>query len=273
LLLVVALLAIICASCSADRIILGENHDSVDAHGARREIIRSAGKSIECWIAPSKAAQSAEPKAFVIYFVGRGDRADRWTTAVAGAWDEFPVQVWGVNYPASGGTDGPPNLTRVGDNAVAVFDELRHRFGDHPVFVEGGSFGTTAALCVAAHRPVAGIVLQNPPPLRELIMGRHGWWNLWLIAGPVAHQIPQNLDSIDNARHSHAPAVFILSDADEMIPPSYHDKVVSAYAGPKHVIHMPGARHNDPLTREAAEQLARERKWLWEQQFLTSADN
>jgi len=42
-----------------------------------------------------------------------------------------------------------------------------------------------AALSVAARRPVAGLVLQNPPPLRQLIMGHYGWWNLWLVAGAV----------------------------------------------------------------------------------------
>src|SRR5947207_1498270 len=92
---VLALLTIICASCSADRIILGSNHQLVDAHGARREIIQSAGKTIECWIVRSAAARSSEPRGVVLYFVGRGDRADRWTAAVAGAWDKWPVEVWG----------------------------------------------------------------------------------------------------------------------------------------------------------------------------------
>jgi pimeloyl-ACP methyl ester carboxylesterase len=263
-LLILALLILVCASCSADRIILGENHKPVDAHGARRGILHVQGRNIECWTARSAAARSSEPVALVLYFVGRGDRADRWTAAVAGAWDKLPVEVWGVNYPASGGSDGPPSLVRVGENAVAAFDEVRHRFGSRPIFVEGGSFGTTAALCVAARRPVAGVVLQNPPPLRQLILGHYGWWNLWLVAGPVALQIPHNLDSVDNAAHSRAPAVFILADGDEMIPPAYHEKIVSAYAGDKRIIHIPGARHADGLPREAAEQLAQDRQWLWD---------
>ena len=50
---------------------------------------------------------------------------------------------------------------------------------------------------VAANRPVAAIVLQNPPPLRQLILGHYGWWNLWLIATPVALGVPSELDSLN----------------------------------------------------------------------------
>jgi hypothetical protein len=39
---------------------------------------------------------------------------------------------------------------------------------------------------VAANRPCAGLVLTNPPPLRNMILQRFGWWNLWLLATPVA---------------------------------------------------------------------------------------
>jgi hypothetical protein len=58
--------------------------------------------------------------------------------------------------------------------------------------------------------------------------------------------------------------VFLLAGSDEVIPPKYHKLVVDAYAGPKHLIPLPGARHNDPLTREAAEELQHERQWLWQ---------
>ena len=79
------------------------------------------------------------------------------------------------------------------------------------IFVTGRSLGTAAALYVAAHRPVAGLVLQNPPPLQSLILRRHGWWNLWLLAGPIAMQVPADLNSLRNAPKVTAPAVFVLA--------------------------------------------------------------
>jgi hypothetical protein len=250
----------------ADRIILGGNHDKVDAGGARPQVIRAQGRAVECWIARSPGATAAhEPEAYVLFFVGKADRADRWTTAVAGAWGDHPVEVWGMNYPGSGGSDGPIKLADVAPAALAVYDEVRKVAGTRPIYIHAGSFGTTVGLHVAAHRPVAGLILQNPPPLRQLILGHYGWWNLWAGAGPVAMRIPSDLDSLVNAARVSAPAVFISAGADGLIPASYHRMVIDAYAGPKRVIEMPGAGHDTPLTREAAEQFAKDLEWMWNQ--------
>jgi hypothetical protein len=118
-------------------------------------------------------------------------------------------------------------------------------------------------LYVAANRPVAGLVLQNPPPLRRLILGYYGWWNLWVAAGPLASRVPPELDSIANGSRCSAPAVFISAGADPIIPARYHRMVIDAYAGPKRVIEMPGADHDAPLTREAAADFAKGLDWLW----------
>jgi hypothetical protein len=249
----------------ADRIILGTNHDDVDPAGARPTTIRRAdGHAIECFIVRSPGAVARQPEALVLFFVGKADRADRWVSAVAGAWGERPVEVWGMNYPGSGRSDGPPRLTDVPPGALAVYDAARQTAGSRPIFIHAGSFGTTAALYVAANRPVAGLVLQNPPPLRQLILGYYGWWNLWTLAGPIASRVPAELDSLKNASRVPASAVFISAGADGVIPARYHRRVFGAYAGPKRMIEMPGAGHDSPLTREAAADFAKDVDWLWQ---------
>lgn len=264
ILILFALVSLISLGC-ADRLILGENHDSVDPAGARSMIVRVDGRAVECWIVRSPGAlKGREPQALVLFFVGKADRSDRWITAVAGAWGERPVEVWGMNYPGSGGSDGPAKLANVGPNALAVYDAARQVAGTRPIFIHAGSFGTTAGLYVAANRPVAGLILQNPPPLRQLILGHYGWWNLWAAAGPIAMRIPPELDSIANGGKSTASAVFISAGADSLIPPSYHRMVIDAYAGPKRVIEMPGATHDSALTHEAAQSLATDMDWLWQ---------
>jgi alpha-beta hydrolase superfamily lysophospholipase len=243
--------------------VLPSNHERINAPSATQKLIDVGGKTIECWVAKSPAATTRPTGAFVLFFVGKGDRADRWIDAVASAWNE-PVEIWGMNYPGSGAsTDGFPRLKLVVASALAVFDHLHSLDPARPIFIHAGSFGTAAALCVAARRPVAGLILQNPPPLRQLILGRYGWWNLWLIAGPIALEIPSTLDSIANAQHTTAPAIFILAGSDTLVPPPYQQKVVKAYAGEKRVITMPNATHNSPLTHDAAQQFAKEMLWLW----------
>jgi pimeloyl-ACP methyl ester carboxylesterase len=239
------------------------NHEVVNVSDAERKIVVVAGRKVECWVARSPGARGVEPQAFVLFFVGKGDRADRWTGAVAGAWGDKPVEVWGMNYPGSGGTEGNADITQVAPDALGVFDAAGEAAHGRPVFIHAGSFGTTAALSVAARRPVAGLVLQNPPPLRQLILGRYGWWNLWLFAGPVALGVPTELDSIANARKTTAPAVFILAGRDTTVPPEYQQKVVAAYAGERRIVEMSWATHDDPLSKEAAEAFAKDLNWLW----------
>lgn len=263
--IVAAFIASFACGCVGNALVLGSNHEKIDPGKAQRRIVHADGRAVECWVARSPGATEPgqPPAAFVLVFIGKGDRADRWISAMAATWGAKPVELWGMNYPGSGGTDGPTELVRVTPNALATYDAVRRIAGHRPIFVQAGSFGTTAGLAVAARRPVAGLILQNPPPLRELLLGYYGWWNLWLLAGPTSQQIPPELDSIANAANVHSPAIFILAGNDVVIPPYYHELVVSAYAGPKRRIDIPGGGHDGGLTREAVAELAKGIDWLW----------
>jgi hypothetical protein len=108
---------------------------------------------------------------------------------------------------------------------------------------------------VAARRPVAGVILQNAPPLQQLILQHHGWWNGWVLAGIVALEIPPDLDSIANATQCRAPAIFIIADHDRTVPPRFQHMIVTAYAGTKQVIVQRGADHVVPLSKDEQGQL------------------
>jgi pimeloyl-ACP methyl ester carboxylesterase len=135
----------------------------------------------------------------------------------------------------------------MGEAGVAAFDALKTKADGKPIYVFGASIGSAVALHVAANRDVRGLVLHNPPPLRQIILRNYGWWNLWLLAGPVALQIPPDLDSVANAKRIHAPAIFLLAENDEIVPPRFQRLVVDSFAGEKQVIPLPGAYHNSPI--------------------------
>jgi pimeloyl-ACP methyl ester carboxylesterase len=162
-----------------------------------------------------------------------------------------------------GGSEGPVEAARVCPDALALYDHVAPIAGSRPIFVEGASFGTAVSLSVAARRPVAGVILRNPAPMRQLILGAHGWWNLWLLAGPVAAHVPADLDSVTNAARCKAPAIILLAGADVKVPPKYQHLVVDAYAGPRRLIEMPGAGHDSPLSHETAEALKADMNWMW----------
>jgi uncharacterized protein len=248
-----------------DHLILFPTRAPIDAGGASRKTIPFENGQLEVWIAQSQLARSkGNADIYVLRFYGNADRAERWPAVEAEMWNDRAVEIWGVNYPGFGGSTGPPRLSKIGPAALAAFDELKRRAADRPIVPFGTSIGATAALHVAAFRPagISGLVLQNPPPLREMIVRRFGWWNLWLLAGPVALQIPKDLDSIANAKAIHAPAIFLLAEKDEVVPSRYHRLVVDAYAGQKRVISLHGAYHNDPIEGTALAELNNALDWL-----------
>jgi pimeloyl-ACP methyl ester carboxylesterase len=248
-----------------DHLILFPTKTPINAGGAVRKTIPFENGQLEVWIAQSRLARSkGNAEIYVLRFYGNADRAERWPAAEAGMWNDRAVEIWGMNYPGFGGSTGPAQLSKIGPAALAAFDELKRHAGNTPIVPFGTSIGATAALQVAASRPagIAGLILQNPPPLREMILRRFGWWNLWLLAGPVASQIPKDLDSISNAKAIRAPAIFLLAEKDEVVPPHYHKLVVDAYTGEKRVIQLPGAYHNDPIESAALANLNNAVDWL-----------
>jgi len=272
-----------------DHLILFPTRAPIDTGGAVRKSVPFENGDLEIWTAQSRRAQAqGRADVFVLRFYGNADRADRWAAMEAEMWNDRAVEIWGMNYPGFGGSTGPARLARIGPAAVAAFDELtRHaanksaaesavasRQAPSPalktadttasIVLFGTSIGATAALHVAGSRPagIAGLILHNPPPLREMILRQFGWWNLWLLAGPVALQLPRDLDSIANARASRTPAIFLLAERDEMVAPRFHRLVVQAYAGEKRIIELRGAYHNDPIEGTALTDLNDALGWL-----------
>src|SRR5256712_5110946 len=246
-----------------DHLILFPSTKRIDPRGAIRRTVPFENGQLELWTAKSRAAQkSGRPDVYVLRFYGNADRAERWVSAEADSWNERAIEIWGMNYPGFGGSIGPAKLARVAPGALTAFDALRAEAGDHPIVLFGASLGTAAALHVAANRSAAGLILHNPPAIRQMILRQFGWWNLWLLAGPLALQIPKDLDSIANAKTVRAPAIFLLAERDQVVAPRFHRLVVNAYAGEKRVIELHGAYHNDPIEGIALADLNDGLGWL-----------
>jgi uncharacterized protein len=255
--------AVIALAPLPDRLVLFPSTNRINAGSAERRTVPFQTGELEVWTARSQLAQErGQPDVYVLRFYGNADRADRWVALEAEMWNNRAVEVWGMNYPGFGGSTGPARLAKMGPAALTAFDELQNVAGDRPVVVYGASIGTTTALHIAANRRVAGLILHNPVAMRQIILRQFGWWNLWLFAGPMAQKIPRDLDSIANARASHAPAILLLAEQDEVIAPRFQRLVVDAYAGEKRIIPLSGAHHNDPIEGTALADFHRALDWL-----------
>lgn len=252
----------------ADKLILFPTTQPIDAGKAARTAIPFNGGDLEIWSASSRrAAQQASADVYVLRFYGNADRAERWVAYEAQEWDSRAVEVWGVNYPGYGGSSGPATLPAMSGSGLAAYDAIAAKARGKPIIVFGTSIGSTVALHIGANRKTAGLVLHNPPAMRQMALRAFGWWNLWLLAGPVALQIPRELDSIENAKRVHAPAVFLLAERDEVVAPRFQQLVVRAYAGKKRVVSLPGAGHNSPVEGAALGNAHNAYEWLLQQSY------
>ena len=257
-------LAVLAYIFNPDRLLLFPTTGPLSSIGATRHFIPFDGGKLEIWVGHSLGwYPGVTPDVYVLRFYGNADRADPNVGTEVFQWTPpGTVEFQGVNYPGFGASTGPAHLDRIGPAALAAFDALHRTADGRPIIVFGTSLGTTAALHVAAHRAVAGVILQNPPPLRQIVLRQFGWWNLWLLAGPVALRIPAALDSLANARAVRAPGVFLLAEKDEIVAPRFQRLVADAYAGEKRMVPLPGAYHNSPLDGPAQVEFHRSVDWL-----------
>ena len=252
------------AGCvSADRLLLHPSTHPIETAGAVSEKIPFEDGVVEIWKAKTPAAQRDGAKVYVLTFYGNADRADRWPAHEAALWGDQAVEVWGVNHPGYGGTTGPARLNRIAAVATSALDHLRKIAHGKPIIVSGTSIGSTAALHLAAQPGVSGLIARSPTPLQQTAM-RHGWWNLWLIAAPVAVQIPSDLDSVKNAKAASVPAVFLITAKDTLVTPPCQRMVIDAYRGEKRTVVLAEAGHNSPLEEFEVREYEAALSWLYE---------
>jgi pimeloyl-ACP methyl ester carboxylesterase len=200
---------------------------------------------IQVWTERTPACGNAEPEVFLLRFLGARGRAEMGTTDPLNRAPDAKGEVWIANPPGFGTSTGPISLPRYAAAALRVFDALRQRAAGRPVWVYGQSFGTTAALHVAAQRQIDWLVLKNVTPARQILrlhLPRGFQW----IADTRAMRLPPELDAHRNAALAQAPALFLTSRHDQLAPPALQAAIRDAYQGPSELC-LINATHDQHL--------------------------
>ena len=197
------------------------------------DLVAADGTRLAGWIRPAVA----KPAPALIYFGGNAEEVS-WTLADPRWPRDWTVVA--VNYRGYGASGGEPGERALSEDALAIYDAVAKREGvdSKRMVAFGRSLGTGVATYLAAHRPVAAVVLASP--FDSLVaMGRTHY--PWL---PVRLLLRHRFDSGSLAGSLTMPLLAIVAEDDAIIPAARSRALYDAWAGEKTWVVVPKTDHN-----------------------------
>lgn len=194
------------------------------------------------WLEPRDA------RAEVVFFHGNGGNLSNWLPVLA-AMHAHGCAVLAIDYRGYGASTGSPSesgLYRDADATLALFWRERDRaprpFDQaqrRPVVYWGRSLGAAPAAYAAQVRAPDGLILESPFPDKASV-----------IAGDPLFRVLNLFSSFrfptaEFLRTYAGPALVIHGDADTIVDVGLGRRVFEALRGPKRLVIVPGADHND----------------------------
>ncbi len=175
----------------------------------------------------------------LLWFYGNGETvAAIWP--VVRAFQPPGTALLVLDYPGYGGSGGRATEAALYAAADAAYDALATRPDVDPqrIYVYGRSLGSAVATYTAAHRRVAGLILESPFT-NAAAMAQHHYRLL------PRFLLRLSLDNVANIRRVHCPILLFHGDADRLVPTAMGMAVAAAAAGPVKVVLIHGSGHND----------------------------
>jgi len=175
----------------------------------------------------------------VIYFGGNAEEV----TANA----PLAMQTYGaravllVNHRGYGDSTGKPGEAAMVADGTALFDwaSRRQDVDATRIALHGRSLGTGIAVQVAAARTPACVILTSPfASARGVASELYPWL-------PIGLLMRHPFDSQARAPSIHAPALFLIGSADDVIAPRHSQRLAAAWGGPHETVVLEGFGHND----------------------------
>ena len=180
----------------------------------------------------------AEGLPFLVYYGGNGEEVS-WNFP---GFAELPLSGFLLmNYRGYGDNEGRPSADVLKADALFLLDELLKRKGLSPeqVVLMGRSLGSGVAVHVASQRKVGALLLVTPFDRLSSLASHH-----YPIL-PVRWLLRHRMDSVDLAPKLSVASLVILAGEDRVVPPQYGRRLHDALGGPKELLMIPGADHND----------------------------
>jgi pimeloyl-ACP methyl ester carboxylesterase len=173
----------------------------------------------------------------LIYFSANAEEASRLVPKVS------TLQGWTValiNYRGYGDSEGKPGERELFSDALEIYDLFTSRadIDRTAVSVMGRSIGTGVATYLAAHRPVASVILVSPYDTMLDVAKTHFPFL------PVELIFKYRFDSLSLAPSIQASLLVLVGSNDSLIPKQHSKKLADAWGGPVEFEEIAGAGHN-----------------------------
>lgn len=144
-----------------------------------------------------------------------------------------------LSYRGYGTSDGRPSEAGVYRDARAALDHVAGLgFPPERTFIYGRSIGSAVAVDAARGRSLGGLILITPLSTgRDVARGQGLGWLLWAVGHPF--------DSMAKLPELSCPMLIIHGDRDTVVPLELGQRLHDAYAGPRRMVVLEGAGHND----------------------------
>lgn len=195
------------------------------------------GLDLDAWFVP------AGPTAVAVFPGNAGNRAARAPLARALAAEGLSVLL--VDYRGYGGNPGSPSEEGLRADARAAADWLAAHPELERVVYLGESLGGGVATGLATERPPSALVLRSPfSSLGAVARQHYAFVPDWLLRDrfPVREQIGE----------VEVPTLVVAGEADGIVPAELSREVHAAAAGPKRLVTVPEAGHNDRALLDGA---------------------
>ncbi len=152
------------------------------------------------------------------------------------------ANVFALEYRGYGHSEGKPSQPGVYRDAEAAYEYLVNTKGTDPkaIICFGQSFGTAVATHLAAHRQVAGVVLEAPFPSASRVARKV----FWFLPG-VSLLVHGQLDTQAWLKEIRAPVLIVHCSQDPVIPFQFGQEVYDAALPPKHFLQINGYCHEE----------------------------
>jgi uncharacterized protein len=195
---------------------------------------QNAAREIIGWRMPANGSSSG---AVLIVHGNAGFAGDRDYLARP-IHDAMAVDVFVLEYPGYGARDGSPSRESLCAAAEEAFATLPAGL---PRYVVCESIGTGVGTHLAKTHPmeVAGMALFVPYHRLSWVAQRA------MPLLPAGWLLRDRFAPADDLKSYHGPVKIVVAEKDEIIPAEAGRRLYDSYDGPKNLLVIPGARHND----------------------------